>query len=171
MGKTFDIKPLQIRTVAANKRCARIEASIRYTKGADKTEKILSIFCHHLNGSIMSLEMCVELFERGKRDKDTVEERISTMEFELGNAEKFMDDIENGMFPDEITFIEYGTKFTYKAVECDGTVKIKRKITQDGINEEKKRIRSIISKGGAYYYEEMLEELNSGEFGKRYVLS
>ncbi len=171
MGKTFDIKPLQIRTVAANKRCMGIEDSIRYTKGAGKTEKMLSIFCHHVNGSIMSLEMADELFDRGKFSKDTVEERISTMEFELGNMERFMDDIENGMFPDEITLIEYGTKFTYKAVECDGTVKIKRKITQDGINEEKKRIRHIISKGGAYYYEEMLKELNSGEFGKRYILS
>lgn len=171
MGKTFDIKPLQIRTKSANERCARIEASIRHTKGAVKTEKILPIFCHHVNGSIMSLEMADELFDRGKFDKGTVEERISTMEFELGNMERFMDDIENGMFPDEITLIEYGTKFTYKAVECDGTVKIKRKITQDGINEEKKRIRHIISKGGAYYYEEMLKELNSGEFGKRYILS
>jgi len=167
MGKTFDIKPLQKRTKDANDRCWKLYTELRCHP---KTTKILSIFGHHVNGSMMSVEMADELFDRGKYDRESVENRIEVLTFELEGMEKFMDDVERYMFPEEITLMEYGTKFTYIAVNENGTVKIKRKIGADEIEDEKKRVSYIISKGGAYYYEEMLKELKSKEFGKYYIV-
>ena len=81
----------------------------------------------------------------------------------------------NGESPDTIDLYDsYGILTTYKAVRNDNAKRfssdLKRVVTEDNIEILKKQIKDVIKRGAPFYYEDMLEELETRNFSKRYIM-
>lgn len=139
------------------------------TKG--KAQKILSIFGHHFNSSLSNLDFCKVLHREGKRTKEDVANRENAVREELCNAIDYMEGVLSDNPSDRIEIYEYGTKVTYIAVkEGKDSYKIRTLLTKEGIPAEIKRVKSILKSRGPWYYECMLEELNTGDYKKYYYV-
>lgn len=136
------------------------------------TRRLLTMFCHELNSILGNYELSLRL---AKKNGD--ESRISYYKKNLLNTMEsmlaFFKECLNGGYPDKVTFYEYGYPFVYTAVYNDkayGAANVYIVVKKDDIEKEKKILKDIIKRGGAYYYKDMLNELESGEYGKRLLV-
>lgn len=136
------------------------------------TRKLLTMFTHNLNGCLGCYELGLRLIKKnGSCDSFEFHKQVflKTMESMLGFLKKCLND----ELPNKVVFYEYGEPFVFTAVydkDAYQSAKVYRLVNSCDIKKETKRVRDIVRKGGAYYYKEMLEELTSGNFGKRYLV-
>lgn len=155
--------------------CSYFEDLFRYeykNKEIIVTRKLLTMFGHELNGCLGYYELGLRLIKKnGSCDSFELHKKVllQTMGSMLGFLEKCLND----ELPDKVTFYEYGNPIVYTAVynkDAYQSAKVYRLIKSCDVKEEIARVSGIVQRGGAYYYKEMLEELNSGNFGKRYMV-
>ena len=138
------------------------------------TSKLLGIFYHHFMGNVHLYVFGRDLYEKSPSDKNAkfAEEFKSIIETEFKNMSEFTKDAKEGKYPDRIVLWDNKNYTTYTAVYVDrnSPAKIKRLLKRSDIKAEIKRVKDIVKRGGAWYYDEMLKELNEGVGGNRYLI-
>ena len=138
---------------------------IEYRVSMHKASRIMSMFSHHTFSNINWLDI------QSKKEYRDLIYRI--LAHDIQECVRFVKDVYDGKSPDTINFHDTRGYATYIAVESKdhySGIAIKRLLFESEIKDEKKRVGEIVKNRGAYYYEEMLKELKSGDFGKYYVV-
>lgn len=150
--------------------------SISY-KDVDKklTLHIVDIFCHHINSHSCLYEAIIRLYKKGKKEAGDIHVRLLRLVHDYTAMFMFIKKILNGESPDTIDLYDsYGILTTYKAVRNDNAKRfssdLKRVVIEDNIEILKKQIKDVIKRGAPFYYEDMLEELETRNFSKRYIM-
>ena len=137
------------------------------------TLHIVDIFCHHINSHSCLYEAVVRHYKKGKKEASDIHVRLLRLVHDYTAMFRFIEKILNGEFPDTIDLYDsYGILTTYKAVRNDNVKRfssdLKHVVTEANIEILKKQIKDVIKRGAPFYYKDMLEELETRNFTKRY---
>lgn len=140
-----------------------------YKISMHKASRILDMLPHH----IYSIHNIIDL--RLARKNSDVEDVVKILAHDIQECVRFVKAVFNGEQPDTISLHDTIGFCDFIAVVSDdhySGIAIRRLLIMSdvAVKDETKRVQKIVKSGGAFYYDEMLSELKSGSFGKRYYV-